>query len=370
MLVNMPLERIPMRYSSDWDDWFSAAFKKEFKDKVVTVKANHDLEYKTIQRGQFLDVVGTNRYKLAQMGKLLELVQSGKVGDGDVIFVHDLWFSGLEALFYVRDGLGVDIKIVGCLHAGSYDSQDFLAKKGMGRWARELETSWFNEVDHIIVATQYHKQLLTEQEQPRVRDPSKVSVVGFWPVLLDDLHMLCGNCIVRYKAFYQEAKVRTFCFPHRLAHEKGVELLPKLEEAVLSKFGDKMVATHTVSKTKEEFYDHLNSSSIAVSLARQETFGIAQVEAAMFGCIPIVPDYLSYKELFPECFQYDHTALETGDLSQVIYLYGRVRKELLGESDPELLTQFIHMRQNFINKSKEAIPSIVRIIKGVQHGVL
>ena len=46
---------------------------------------------------------------------------------------------GLEMLAYVRDGLGLKFKIVGILHAGTYDPHDFLTQKGMASWGRPLE---------------------------------------------------------------------------------------------------------------------------------------------------------------------------------------------------------------------------------------
>ncbi len=43
----------------------------------------------------------------------------------------------------------------------------------------------------------------------------------------------------------------------------------------------------------------LAKSKFSVSFSKQETFGISMMESAFSGCIPIVPDDLSYKELYP-----------------------------------------------------------------------
>ena len=48
----------------------------------------------------------------------------------------------------------------------------------------------------------------------------------------------------------------------------------------------------------------LTSSDIAVSTAANEFFGIAMVEAAYAGCYPLVPDRLSYPELYPSQMRY------------------------------------------------------------------
>ena len=39
-------------------------------------------------------------------------------------------------------------------------------------------------------------------------------------------------------------------------------------------------------------------------MALQETWGIAMIESVLSGCIPIVPDRLSYSELYPALFKY------------------------------------------------------------------
>lgn len=53
------------------------------------------------------------------------------------------------------------------------------------------------------------------------------------------------------------------------------------------------------------YRDLLSSSDVVVSTARQEFFGIAVVEAVAAGCMPVLPDRLSYPDLIPESFHED-----------------------------------------------------------------
>ena len=48
----------------------------------------------------------------------------------------------------------------------------------------------------------------------------------------------------------------------------------------------------------------LASSDVAVSTALNEFFGLAMVEAAYAGCMPLVPDRLAYPEIYPQRFRY------------------------------------------------------------------
>lgn len=55
---------------------------------------------------------------------------------------------------------------------------------------------------------------------------------------------------------------------------------------------------------RREYLSLLAASHIAVSTARHEFFGVAIMEAAAMGCYPLVPDDLSYRELYPESHRY------------------------------------------------------------------
>ena len=53
-------------------------------------------------------------------------------------------------------------------------------------------------------------------------------------------------------------------------------------------------------ETRSEYLDLLQECDWVTSTARHEFFGIAVVEAMLCGCLPWLPDRLSYPELLPE----------------------------------------------------------------------
>src|SRR6185369_17205567 len=94
-------------------------------------------------------------------------------------------------------------------HAGTYDPFDFLTKKGMQVWGKDLENSWLQIVDKIFMATKFHKQLL---EETRTVDPNKVIVTG---------HPM-------YHMHGVTEKENICVFPHRLDSEKQPELFDEM----------------------------------------------------------------------------------------------------------------------------------------------
>jgi glycosyltransferase involved in cell wall biosynthesis len=61
-------------------------------------------------------------------------------------------------------------------------------------------------------------------------------------------------------------------------------------------------------RSRQDYVRWLKHGDIAVSTARHEFFGIAMIEAVRAGCRPLLPQRLSYTEIFPETFLYDEKA--------------------------------------------------------------
>ncbi len=286
MIYIVPIEPLEERYSSQWRTWFSKFF--ESKDVDHEFIDGVPLTY-TIEQGAFLDVCGTNYYKASQLMQIAKLIHAGKVHNtGNVFLFMDLWFPGLEMLAYMRSALGLSFKITGMLHAGTYDPNDFLTKHNMEIWGKPLEESWFTFVDDIFVATNYHKFLLKKRRQCF---PDKIHVTGF-PIYPDFVDSKCE-------------KENIVVFPHRLDVEKRPDVFDRLEKRLKDIHPDwKFMKSKETCTNKKEYYTLLNRSKIAVSCASQETWGIAMQEALFCGCIPIVPDYLSYPEMYPDSLRY------------------------------------------------------------------
>lgn len=298
-IIHLPIEPIPLRYSEDWLRIYEA--QKGHGEHFMlgtSIGLCSDLG-----KTMFLNPLGTQWYKTTQMEEVLRWIQynmdSIKWGE-TVFFFHDLWNPMVESLFYIRDAMNLPFKVAGCLHAGSYDPFDFLTKVGMQRWAGRIESAWFREVDLIFVATSFHKQMLIGR---RGVDPEKICISGF-PMKIPE--------------WKETKKEDLVVFPHRLCSEKApkafddlVSLYHKINIGRDVKFVKTMELPEKeesgLTWKEEQYYGTLRKAKVSVSFALQETWGIAMQESLFCGCLPLVPDRLSYQEMYPEIFRYkDH----------------------------------------------------------------
>ncbi len=301
MIFLVDLEALEKRYTSQWRKWFCDWFENNnYRYELVS---GIDREFK---QGEFLDICRTNLYKSEQVGHIARLFDEKKVKHNDVFYFFDGWHYGITATKYMADLLGFKIKIVSYWHAGSYDPYDFITQKGLRNWASPGELSWMLACDKILVATQFHKDLILKgfPNWGSYDLDYKIHVVGF-PYNTEDLKI--------YKSAYSEYKKNIVVFPHRISSEKQPEVFDKLAEKFKGR-AYKFIKATEVTDTKKEYFELLAKSKVVFSANLQETFGIGTMEAVMLGCLPIVPDRLCYPELYDKKFLYDKGT----DLSSMI----------------------------------------------------
>jgi glycosyltransferase involved in cell wall biosynthesis len=307
MLIWLPLESFEQRYTADWARWFPAEFSK---NKVEYLPVNGIAITDKVNIGSVLDAYGTSHWKFTQLARVASMMQSGIIKSEDTLLFADLWYPGIEALRYISCLGGAKPKIVGILHAGTYDSADFTVRAGMRPWGHLLEEAWMDIYDVICVATQYHKDLILHNHRV---DPNKIKITGL-PFYPDEL-----------KQYKQQKDNNLVVFPHRLDEEKNpdefMQLMSKIREVQPE---TKVIMTANEHMSKAEYYDTLGRASICVSMANQETFGYAMLEATALGCIPIVPDKLSYSEMYSRDLKY-HTYAECYDTILELLRYPATR---------------------------------------------
>lgn len=299
------LEAVDTRYTGQWKAHVPSMLKEKGHE-VYIVTGPADIPAATTP-GAFLNFGGTNIYKAAQVETISRLFTAGKIVAGDHFIFTDAWHPGIINLKYMSELLNIPVAIHALWHAGSYDPQDFLGRLiGDKPWVRHAEKSFFNAIDHNYFATDFHINLFFENllmsgsiidvewasDELTYFIENKKIIRSGWPMeYMDDiLHSYKGK-----------PKKDLILFPHRIAPEKQVEIFKDLATH-LPQYEWIVCQEHNLSK--DEYHQLLGEAKIVFSANLQETLGISMYEGVLVDAIPMVPDRLSYSEMYEDIFKY------------------------------------------------------------------
>jgi len=296
------IEAVDTRYTKQWKDFLPKQLRRATNEDVVVISGGETPQATT--PGAFLNFGGTNVYKSKQLEQIGEMFCKGKVKDGDYFLYTDAWNPTVIQLRYMAKLLGVDIRIGGLWHAGSYDPHDFLGRLiGDAPWVRHAEKSMYYTYDDNFFATDFHIEMFIRtlfEDDPYVEDwveeafegqEERIARVG-WPM------EYLKNSLDSYKGMEKRDLI---LFPHRVAPEKQVDIFRDLAEQ-LPEY--EFVVCQERELTKNEYHNLLGEAKMVFSANLQETLGISWYEGALVDAIPMVPDRLSYSEMAVPEFLY------------------------------------------------------------------
>ena len=309
------LEAVETRYTGQWKSYVPKILKSA-GHQVQVISGPEDIPSATTP-GAFLNFGGTNIYKSAQVEEFSRLFTSGSVKSGDHFLFTDAWHPGIINLKYMSELLNIPVKIHALWHAGSYDPADFLGRLiGDAPWVRHAEQSFFHAIDHNYFATDFHiemfvNNLLADQ-----------TIVNPWiEDMLRDIHSGEFDKIIRtgWPMDYMDQTLQTYkgmkkrdliVFPHRIAPEKQVEIFRDIASRMPQY---DFVVCQDQQLTKNEYHNILGEAKVVFSSSLQETLGIGCYEGAIVDAIPMVPNRLSYSEMYLDEFKYPSVWTESWD---------------------------------------------------------
>jgi len=281
------IEAVDTRYTKQWKEHLPKQLQRATNESVEVISGGETPQATT--PGAFLNFGGTNVYKSKQLEQIGEMFCNGTVKTGDYFLYTDAWNPTVIQLRYMAELLGVDVRIGGLWHAGSYDPQDFLGRLiGDKPWVRHAEQSMYECYDDNFYATDFHIDLFAESLDI---DDDKTHRVG-WPM------EYLRNSLDSYKGMEKRDLI---LFPHRIAPEKQVDIFRDLSEQ-LPEY--EFVICQERELTKNEYHNLLGEAKVVFSANLQETLGISWYEGALVNAIPMVPDRLSYTEMALPEFKY------------------------------------------------------------------
>jgi len=301
------LEAVETRYTGQWK-YHVPELLKSTGHEVTVIEGPADIPAATTP-GAFLNFGGTNVYKARQVEEMSRLFIDGKVKPGDHFVFTDAWHPGIINLKYMSELLGIKVTIHALWHAGSYDPQDFLGRLiGDAAWVRHAEQSFFYAIDHNYFATDFHINLFSDVLGETIDNEwcdtmlveGKIIRTG-WPM---------EYMPTMFEPFKEIPKRDLIVFPHRLAPEKQVEIFRDLQ-ASMPEY--EWIVCQDTPLNKLQYHMLLASAKIVFSANLQETLGISMYEGALVDAVPLVPDRLSYSEMFTGIFKYPSEYTESWD---------------------------------------------------------
>jgi len=312
------LEAVETRYTGQWKSHVPNLLRKAGHN-VQIISGPEDIPNATTP-GAFLNFGGTNIYKSSQVEQMGRLFCSGAVNPGDHFVFTDAWHPGIINLKYMSELLQIPVTTHGLWHAGSYDPQDFLGRLvGKKKWVRHAEKSFYHAFDHNYFATEFHVKLFIDElledgfkeENPWYAedfaeryDDGKMVRTG-WPM------EYMQDTLLPYKNM---TKRDLILFPHRIAPEKQVDIFRDLATH-LPQY--EFIVCQDQQLTKNEYHNLLGEAKMVFSANLQETLGISCYEGAVVDAIPMVPDRLSYTEMYFDTFKYPSKWTESYDVYTV-----------------------------------------------------
>jgi len=334
------IEAVDTRYTKQWKEYLPKQLRRSTNEEVKVISGGETPQATT--PGAFLNFGGTNVYKSKQLETIGKMFCNGEVKDNDYFLYTDAWNPTVIQLRYMAELLGVDIRIGGMWHAGSYDPQDFLGRLiGDKPWVRHAEMSMYECYDHNFFASDFHIDMFTDVfDEDYALDYDKVKRVG-WP--MEYLH----NSLSSYSNMIKEDII---LFPHRIAPEKQIDIFRDLKTQ-LPQY--EFIICQEQQLSKNEYHNLLGQAKLVFSANLQETLGISWYEGALVDTIPMVPDRLSYKEMALTEFTYP--SVWTQDYSSYTKHRGEVMKKIQDYMEnyenyiPSLKKQVSKLNKNFFS---------------------
>ena len=321
-LYILPIEPLEERYTGEWYRLLPEKFAEWNFETVTQIDGTPTTS--VIETGSFLDINSTIHYKAGQMQKVSEMFRQKQVKEGDVFFVSDLEFWGIESLRLMSQINQVPIKIYGFLHAASYTRED--AFEVAASYQKFTEVGWIAAVDGVFVGTHYHREAVIDRRLKPLNLPdaefyqlsNKFHVVGN-PLFLDAYHTNVGATA---EVLQKENKI---VITNRFDSEKRPDQSLLIAYLVKQQLPDTKVVITTSRPTfrsnqqwlvdlarsyekegwleiksglsKQEYHNELKTAKVMISNSIEENFGYCIVEAILFGVSPILTNGLSHPEL-------------------------------------------------------------------------
>jgi len=300
-IIWVPLEQIDTRYTKLSRIWFTEELKKQNVPYIII--EGKELSKVIGNKSSFLNTYSTIHYKSSQIMKIAQLFNDGKIKNGDVFMIDDIWMPGIEGIRYMAGMTGIEVKICGIYHAGGNISSDDVATKLNKKWTKPYERALFEMCDKVFVGSSFHKYSIEKYHRKKFNN---LISTGIW---FNSKYIL--NQVKKVKTWKEKEDI--VLFPHRIHPEKKPELFDKIAKAYKKKYPlapTQFIKSIESGLSKKELYELMNSSKLTFSAALQENFGYAILEASTFNNFLLLPNRVVYPEFYSKECIYEKEDIE------------------------------------------------------------
>jgi hypothetical protein len=325
------LESLASRYTGQLtNEWAPAAFST-FSDKLEFVNIPGDVnEHGDVAVGMVLDAVGRGIYSMSQVQYFLNLIRKGEVKENDIVYFADFWTPGLESIFYALDLYKIkNVKFYARNWAQSMDEYDFTY--GMRDWMRWYELGLDSKLSGIFCGSTEHKNLMVQAGFKTPIHVLNLPVHKQLTLAKSGEWLFAKRNVVAYTSRLDKEKNPYFMLA---VAEKFLEMAPDWEWVVttssaklrsnvpgvtdaiyaLAERNPRFKVRENLSK--EQYYQVLGEASIQFNSALQDWVSFTCIEATMYGCDIVYPDFRSFKEFIPKDRKYH--AFDVEDAAYVL----------------------------------------------------
>lgn len=282
-IILVDTEAAGSRYTTDW----KTLIPQQLRHRGHRVTVIEGTPPPPPPPGQWLNATGTIQYKSEQQAQIAGLFRTGEIAGADLLLFTDAWNPTILTVRYLTALTGHRVRIAGLWHAGAYDPWDLLGQRaGDQIWIHLLEQSLIAALDHNLFATDWHRSLCAS----RNGHIPGAHTVG-WP---------CEYIPRRFQNLKTQGSRPMVIVPHRDSPEKQLGIARDL--AVTMTDLDWCITADNPPQC--DYVKRMGQAHMVFSANLQETLGIAVYEGLCAGARPLVPQRLSYREMYDPRYQY------------------------------------------------------------------
>ncbi len=321
------LESLKSRYTQQLSqEWFPEAMK-EYSNSVDFVPiSGENQEQGDVKVGVVLDAIGRGLYSMNQCKNFLLKIQNEEVEPGDIVYFADFISPGVDSIFFALDLYKIKgVRFYARCWAGTVDEYDFTYT--MRSWMRFYEKGLDSKLSGIFVGSTIHK------EQLRTAGFNAPIHVLSLPVH-EKLTLGKTRSQHEYVNNYDNHRANNVVYTSRLDTEKNPFFMFEVAKHFLNcntawtwtitSSSDKLRSNNTdiipllyeyakenprfiikENLTKEEYYRELSNSRIQFNSALQDYVSFTAIEASIYGCDLVYPNFRSFPDCIPPSRRYD-----------------------------------------------------------------